>query len=51
VHTTGLPPVQTPALHASVCVQASPSSHAVPSVFAGFEHVPSVGLQVPAVWH
>ena len=35
----------------SVCVQALPSLHAVPSVFAGFVHAPVAGLQTPASWH
>src|SRR5262249_4574146 len=30
-HTTGLPPTHAPDWHVSVCVQASPSSHAAPS--------------------
>ena len=47
--TTGLVPVQTPAWHASVWVQALPSSHAVPSVLAGLEQ-PVAGLQTPATW-
>ena len=51
VHTTGLPPVQTPAWQVSVCVQASPSLHAVPSGCAGFEQAPVEGSQVPAAWH
>jgi hypothetical protein len=32
-------------------VQAFPSLQAVPFVWAGFEHTPVVGSQVPAVWH
>ena len=48
---SGFPPVQTPDMHMSVCVQPLVSSQAVPSVLAGFEHVPVDGLQVPAVWH
>ena len=51
VQTTGLLPVQTPLWQVSVCVQALPSLQALPLVFAGFEHVPVVGEQVPAVWH
>jgi hypothetical protein len=51
VQVTGLLPVQTPAVHTSVCVHASPSWHAVPSETVGFEHMPVVGSQVPAVWH
>src|SRR5206468_393724 len=51
VQTTGLPPVQRPLWQVSVCVQALPSLHAVPSVLAGSEHAPVAGLQVPAVWH
>jgi hypothetical protein len=48
VHTTGLAPVHVPAWHVSVCVQAFPSSHAVPSIFAGFEHAPVLVSHVPA---
>jgi len=47
-HVTGFVPVQVPAWHVSVCVQASPSVHALPSGFAGFEQTPVVGLHVPA---
>src|SRR5439155_9968343 len=36
---------------ASVCVQALPSLHVVPSGLAGFEQVPVAGLHVPASWH
>src|SRR5438034_1268517 len=48
---TGLLPVQTPLWQLSVCVQALPSLQALPLAFAGFEHVPVAGLQVPAAWH
>jgi hypothetical protein len=48
---SGFPPVQTPDMHMSVCVQPLVSSQATPSVLAGFEHWPFDGLQVPAVWH
>jgi hypothetical protein len=52
VHTTGFDPMQVPPRHVSVCVQASPSLHAVPSGSGvGLEHTPVVGSQVPAVWH
>src|SRR2546429_687152 len=51
VHTTELPPVQVPAWQVSVCVQASPSLHAVPSALAGFEQRPPAGSQTPATWH
>jgi hypothetical protein len=51
LQVTGLDPVQVPAWQASVCVQASPSVHADPSAFAGFEQIPVEGLHVPAVWH
>src|SRR5207244_765857 len=51
VHTTELPPVQVPAWQVSVCVQASPSLHAVPSALAGFEQRPLAGSQTPATWH
>jgi hypothetical protein len=51
VQTTGLPPSHEPPWQVSVWVQASPSSQAAPSGLTGFEHTPSVGSQVPAVWH
>jgi hypothetical protein len=51
VQTTGFAPVHVPAWHVSLCVQASASLHTEPSGFAGFEHVPFAGLQVPALWH
>jgi hypothetical protein len=44
-------PPQVPVLHTSFFVQAFPSLHEVPSLFAGFEHRPVAGLQVPAAWH
>src|SRR5881396_435479 len=44
-------PVQSPLRQVSLCVQALPSLHPVPSVLAGSEHAPVAGLQVPAVWH
>src|SRR2546429_5899282 len=44
-------PVHTPLSQVSVCVQALPSLQAVPSAFAGFEHVPLAGSQTPATWH
>src|SRR5262249_20740477 len=46
-----LPILQAPAWQVSVCVQALPSLHAVPSAAAGLEHCPVPGLQTPAVWH
>jgi hypothetical protein len=49
--TTGLPPVQLPAWHVSVRVQALPSVQAVPLGAAGFEQTPVPGLQLPATWH
>jgi len=45
---TGFAPVHTPAWQASLCVQAFPSSQAVPSDFAGLEQAPVAGLHVPA---
>ena len=51
VQTTGLSPVHTPPWQVSVWVQASRSSHAVPSGLAGFEHWPVPGSQVPTAWH
>src|SRR5437867_839142 len=51
VQTTGFAPTQLPFWQASVCVQASPSSHGVASSCAGSEQVPVAGLHVPAAWH
>jgi hypothetical protein len=51
VHTTELPPTQVPDWHVSVCVQAFPSLHAVPSGAVGFEQTPVAVLQMPAMWH
>src|SRR5207245_10110195 len=51
VQTTGVLPLHTPLWQVSVCVQALPSLQVLPLAFAGFEHVPVAGLQVPAVWH
>ena len=43
--------MQTPVWHVSVCVQALPSLHEVPSGALGFVQVPVAGLHVPARWH
>jgi hypothetical protein len=43
-------PVQTPAWHVSLCVQALPSLHAAPSAAGGLLQVPVAGLHVPATW-
>jgi hypothetical protein len=51
VQTTGFAPVQVPAWQVSVCVQALPSLHAVPSNFGGFEHTPLPVSQEPSSWH
>ena len=48
---TGFVPAHLPAWQVSVCVQALPSLQALPSGFAGFEHEPVAGSQVPASWH
>ena len=51
-HTTGFDPTQVPLAHLSVCVQASPSEHVVPSVaFVAVEQTPVVVLHVPATLH
>src|SRR5207249_691573 len=47
---TGFVPAHTPAWQVSVRVQALPSWQAAPSGFAGFEHAPVAGAQVPASW-
>jgi hypothetical protein len=44
-------PLQLPAWHESVCVQALPSSHEEPLAFAGFVQTPVLVLHAPAVWH
>ena len=51
MQVTGFVPLQTPASQRSVCVQALPSLHVVPSVAIGFEQTPVVGSQTPATWH
>jgi hypothetical protein len=50
VHTTGAPAVHAPAWQVSPCVQALPSSHAVPLGLCTFAHWPVAGLHTPAVW-
>jgi hypothetical protein len=50
VQTTAVPP-QTPAVHTSLVVHASPSLQADPFAFAGFEHTPVCESHVPALWH
>jgi hypothetical protein len=42
---------QTPLTQVSGDVQTFPSVHAVPFVFAGFEHTPDDVLHVPTSWH
>jgi hypothetical protein len=49
LHTTGLAPVHEPLTHVSVWVQALPSEQVAPSFLTGFEQVPVVESQVPAV--
>src|SRR6266571_5228375 len=51
VQVTGLLPTQVPLWQVSVCVQALPSSHAVPSVAVGLEEMPVAGSHVPVTWH
>src|SRR5207247_9298858 len=43
--------MHVPAWQVSVRVQALPSSQVAPLGFAGLEHVPVAGSQVPATWH
>ena len=43
--------MQAPAWHVSPCVQPLPSLHGTLFAFAGLEHAPVAGLQVPATWH
>jgi hypothetical protein len=49
VHTTGFEPTQVPAWHVFVCMQRLLPAHAAPSGLFGFEHLPVVGSQVPAM--
>lgn len=49
-HITGLAPTHTPSWHVSTMLHALLSLHAVPSAFAGFEHIPVAPSQVPAIW-
>ena len=51
MQTIGFDPVQTPAWHVSVWVQALPSLQVAPLAFAGFEQIPVPGSQTPASWH
>src|SRR5437867_1353023 len=51
VQTTGFDPVQPPAWHVSVWVQAFASFPAVPFALLGFEQTPVPVLQTPASWH
>src|SRR5579863_1780176 len=51
MHVTAVPLTQVPDWQASPTVQAFPSLHVVPFAAVGFEHVPVVGLHVPATWH
>src|SRR5438445_747063 len=44
-------PTQAPDWQVSVCVQAFPSSQALPFVLAGFEHWAVDVLQLPTLWH
>jgi hypothetical protein len=48
---SGFEPVQVPDWQVSVWVHRSPSLQVVPSAFAGVEHVPVPGAQVPGEWH
>ena len=51
LQTIGFVPVQAPAWHVSLWVQALPSVHDVPLGALGFEQVPVPGLHTPATWH
>jgi hypothetical protein len=48
VHVMGFEPAHVPLWQVSTRVQAFWSSHAVPSLTAGFEHAPVDGSHVPA---
>src|SRR5207244_3038280 len=47
----GCAPLDGPAWEVAGPVRALPSLQAAPSGFAGFEHAPVAGSQVPASWH
>ena len=47
-HRIGFEPVHVPDSQESVCVQALPSLHEVPSGALGFEQLPVEGSHVPA---
>jgi hypothetical protein len=50
MHVIGFAPSHPrPGWQVSVCVQASPSSHAVPLGFSWFEHAPVAGTQASSV--
>jgi hypothetical protein len=51
LQSVGPPLTQVPLLQESLFVQALPSLHEPPLGFAGFEHTPFAGLQVPTSWH
>ena len=44
-------PAHVPDSQVSVCVQALPSLHEVPSGVLGFVQVPVAALHVPPTWH
>jgi hypothetical protein len=46
-----VPGVQVPFVQTSPVVQALPSEQVTPFGAAGFEQVPLVGSQTPAIWH
>src|SRR5207253_3198105 len=51
VQVTGLLPTQLPLWQVSVCVQALPSVHGVPSALAGGAEERGAGMHGPATWH
>jgi hypothetical protein len=51
LHVVVVPLVQAPDWQVSPTVQALPSLHEVPFVFAGLLHTPLDELHVPAEWH
>jgi hypothetical protein len=51
VHVTGLDPTHAPVWHVYFVKQRFVPVHGVPVSGAGAEHVPVVGLHVPAAWH
>ena len=51
LQTADAPATQAPETQVSAVVHALLSLHVAPLALGGFEQMPVVGLQAPAVWH